>query len=241
MWAFDPAKEAPPETIDHYKFGAGAKLAEQAYCGPLSDEHPDILVASPYGSVVGLMAMTRWKDRRLVVIGDYADSVEEPAGWDEAEPCSSYYGMVDDDSILDVSEDARMLLAEAAGYTFEGSGWQDTIRPDDYEERMLAIAGHAGHRYVIASGCGEFIRPEPLKSPATALAMPFLGGAWGAVIGMLAISDGQGGGDLMFEPAGRWAYTNVGMVPEDKVDGMTDVTDWVLAQDRFERWVIGNE
>lgn len=247
IWAFDTAG-AEPETIDHYKFGAGAKLAEQAYCSPLegdSNVTADVLISSPYAAAIGLMVMTRWANRRLIVIGDYAEPSMCPH-FDEEFPLDEYYGATPDSDVglvecVDATEEAKNLLAEAIGYTFSGDGWCDIQRPDDFKDRIERIRGHEGPRYVIASGKGEFIRPEPLRSQATALAMPFIGGAWGAVIGLLACSDGQGGGDLQFEIPGRWAYTNVGIVPEDKVDGMADITDWVLRQERFARWVVGDE
>lgn len=266
IWAFDPNKESPPEHINHYALGAGAKLAEQVYTVNLY--HDDALVAlvpSPYSSAVALAAMSRWKNRRLVVIGDYAQE-GDVFGWAEQFPVTSYYGSTkpsapedfnpryyDDveaaaaqaqavhESVLDISQDATSLLAEASGITFDTQvrAWRDIVFPADYVDRIKCWQSlEDPTRYVIASGCGEYIRPEAFGSPTNGLAMPFIGAAWSIVIGLLAVSDGRGGGDLDLEPAGRWGYTNVNILAENKLNGQVDITDWVLSQDSIERWVL---
>jgi hypothetical protein len=139
---------------------------------------------------------------------------------------------------------AAKLLGEAAGWSFTGTGWRSVEPPDDLVERcrkwheMDAAVPH-----VIASTKGEYIDPARFGSSTAPLAMPFLGGAFPVLIAMLACSDGRGGGDLLFDPPGRWAWSAIAVVPRQSVvdQGYVDVSDWVLAQERTSTWVLGDE
>lgn len=249
-----PADDAgQAEGIHPYPFGAGLKLGEQAYCW----EKDGIKLASAYSSVFGLLATTRWAGRRLIVVGDYAEPTDVNGFTFGGVSIDQFYGTVgayrstyqaeaEDttpfDLTVDISEDAAKLLAEAAGYTAAGDGWKDLVLPDDLMDRAkrwLEMDDGMGN-YVIVSSCGEYIRPLTFATPPRSkLAMPFLGAAWAAVLAMCACADGRGGGDLDLDPAGRWAGTIVGVIPEaNMVDGLVDVTDWVASHRKFS-WLMG--
>jgi hypothetical protein len=253
IWAFDPDPTADAETIDHYAFGAGAKLGEQAYSFDLGGH----AVASPYAMAVALMVAGPWRNKRLVVIGDYAEA-GDVAGFVERHPLAAYYGAAPRGpspntaaGCRDVSDLARGLVGEATGFSFrrgEGTcgdfGWQDIVEPEDLRDRVATWAAMAdsGPAHVIASSCGEFVDPARLGGVAHPVASMFLGSAWCGVLGMLACSDGRGGGDLCFEPAGRWAYSSVGTVRRDDAvaNGHADVSDWLATQERFALWVLAD-
>ena len=117
IWAF--GEDGVAETVDHYALGAGAKLREQAYPG------------SPYLGVIGELVATRWADKRLMVIGDYADSfadaqtlAERGNPWNEPMPLASYYGAVSRPldrryrssvKIVDVTDEAIAILEAKRG------------------------------------------------------------------------------------------------------------------------------
>lgn len=264
LWAFDPTGIEPAETIDHYRFGAGAKLGEQAGTWDgrgwnrdtqkhTRSKYPKgVRTAAPYASAVALMAMGRWAGRKLIVIGDYAEASDVP-GFKEEAPLNAYYGQSGTyhnaeegpQRVADVSEYGLKLLAEASGQTPSGkSGWDtDFAKPVDWTERVKRWASMPeGDEQVIASTAGEYLTLKEFGTPSN-MAAPFLGAAWPVVIGLLACSDGRGGGDLDLEPAGRWAYTHVSMVPRSEATflGLADITPWVLSHDKIVRWVMGDE
>lgn len=242
IWAFNAEEPAAgrAQTIEHYAFGAGAKLGEQCYS--FIPEGSELRVASPYCAAIGMLASHgQWLGKRLVVIGDYAETDDVPdfvgpvPGWG----LPDYYseGEVDTprEQIDNLTDEALKTLAEAAGYTFSGSGWKRVVVPDDIAVRAEKWhSAEAPVPHVLASSKGEYLRPEAFGSSANPLFMPFTGAVWPVAVAMLACSDGRGGGDTCFAPAGRWAFSVVTPVPADSVQqaGFVDVTDWVWAQER---------
>jgi len=217
------------EMIDHYAFGAGAKLGEQCY--------PD----SPYIAAIGLLAADRWREARLIVVGDYAADVPAPEGM-PAE-CPTWYGS--EAGPVNITELGIGLVGEAAGWSFNdghGIGWKGIDPNPRLEEFRAGWMAMPGEDVLVAIDRGEFIRPEKFGSPRAGLVMPLAGAAWAAAVGMLAISDGFGGGDLHLEPAGRWAGSRLRALPVAEVEasGATDVTDWVLGADRI-GWIMGRD
>jgi len=227
------------ETIDHYAFGAGAKLGEQCYRD------------SPYIAAVGLLAADRWREAKLIVVGDYA--ADQPAPEGMPDDCPTWYGAslshggdgLTALEVVDVTEFAVGLVGEAAGWSFNdnnGLGWKDIGPNPRFEEFKAGWLDMPGEDVLVAIDRGEFIRPEKLDSSRAGLVMPLAGAAWAAAVGMLAISDGHGGGDLCMEPAGRWAGSRLQAMPIAQValTGATDVTDWVLGADRI-GWIMGRD
>lgn len=245
LFARDP-QTGTIETIKHYPMGCGAKLLEQAWS------------TSPHVGAFGLLAMSRWRGWEFIVVGDYAEPDDSPAGWptahelyDEQHGRNSY----DEEktATTDVTELAMNLIGEAAGWEFGSrdlkgrwtphaklsaerkSGWMDCRNKQIGQLTEQWLSG-AHEPTVLAASNGEYLRPEALGSPFNALHMPLCGGAWPAAYLMLAISDGKGGGDSRLEPAGRWGGLSLGVIPADAAEGLVDVTDWFLEQTSDKHW-----
>ena len=204
------------ETIDHYRFGAGAKMLEQAYNG------------SPYIAAVGLLATVgHWRGAHLIVIGDYVEDSDSTGAFDFrlSYPFDTKYAA--GDAAKDVTDNTIQLLSEASGYSFTNlTGWEQAYPPLDLDERKQRAFSAAGDFVLACPNRGEFIRPDIAGSPANDLEMPFVSAAWAFAYGMLACSDGKGGGDACLSPAGRWAGEAV--VPVTDCEDMTDISMWMM-------------
>ena len=214
--------------FNHYSLAGGAKLCEQYYTW--THEYSGPLLASPCSMAVSLMiTMGDWATSSIVTIGDY----------EEGEMAYLYSN--NEAQVVDVTEQVTRTVGEALGFIFiqdfdadPQSPWLDLELPDDWRSR---IDGFANMRIpdedaVLVSSHREYLRPDAFQSPAHPVASCVLGGLWPTALLMTAVSDGLGGGDANFAPAGRWALASLGWM--NRIDaqalGYIDVTDWALKQ-----------
>lgn len=211
--------------FSHYSLAGGAKLCEQYYTWTFED--CPTLLASPCSMAVSLMVtMGDWADHSIVTIGDY----------EEGEMAYLYSN--NEAQVMDVTAQTTAITAEALGFTFktaiEDNPWLDLELPDDWRYRIGKFeAMHIDDPdAVLVSSHREYLQPNAFESPAHPIASCVLGGVWPTALLMTAVSDGLGGGDANFAPAGRWALASLGWMNrlDAQAQGFIDVTNWALKQ-----------
>ena len=238
--AFDNDPNVPAETIEHYPLGAGAKLGEQFYAW--QHEVTEQQITSPYTLACALMIGSVWRDKRIMVIGDYSDGMG--GDWFDypGEPFDYYGGAKHSEGLLvDRTDMAKGLVGEALGYSFDDTvmKWSEIVEPDDLVERIDKLTRRQfknDDSVLVSLQAGEYLDPLKLRTTPDPLIAAATGFLWPCALAMTAISDGNGGGDWRMDPAGRWAYSRIGWLPrvEAQRAELFDVTGWALEQNEMQ-------
>lgn len=233
-WLIAIGDDGDVATLNRQRLGAGAKLVEQSYTW---DPDAGAAIPSAYSAALALMILGPWRDRRITVIGDYAEPADDAAcGWNGPGHLCDLFGAGRDDTVL-----AAAVLAEATGFTCRPDAYGGHVAsPDDLPDRLARVPRLDGH--VVTSSRGEFIRPDAFGSPANPMGSVMLGAVWPTVNVLCSVTDGRGGGDFGLTPPGRWANSTIAMVPTAVVPaGYLDVTDHVAAEmaARTRHWPAG--
>lgn len=233
------------EHFSHYALAGGAKLCEQNYTWVYDPDYEwgsgtmpkGTVLASPCAAAHALMiTMGPWAKRRIVTVGDYHEGA-----FAELFGAPSHL-------VNDVTAEVTALTAEAFGFQFRADGaspWLELTVPDDFifridkmkamhiQDEDLVLVADAGHS-------GEYLEPRAFGSPSHPVASCLIGGLWPVALIMTAVSDGLGGGDARFEPAGRWAHSIFSWATRRSMDtiGAENVTDWALSQQEVSSHIL---
>lgn len=184
------ASQTAGETLLAHHLGSGLKLMEWATDGFGGPTSAAALFLAPGG---------RWHDHRVVVVGDYAEVGDFPAGTPFAtDPGSLYQAMHRDDAA--VSEYAKGLVGEAFGVQYANDMFSQPSFDDDRMVRWISDTRDDrcfGPLYVVNKDKNQYLDPLAFGAgrnlPAIALRHA---GVMMATAVLLAVSNGRGGGDL---------------------------------------------
>lgn len=221
------------EALYSHGFDEGLKLLEQG-CGG-------------YGGTTTALAMFlapnfgRWNGDRIVILGDYAEVGDIPAGLPFADDPSVLYGLskvyADEDSTEAIdcpcNEFGRNLIGEAFSIAYEG-GWSDHARQLDHA-RLIPMVENTeddstfGPLYIVNTDNGQYLDPMVFGCGRNLAAIALRQcGVMLATVVLLATSNGRGGGDLRCDGdpdeglVGSWGAQRVAIGA--KPEGGTDMT-----------------
>lgn len=211
------------ETIHPHKLGDGLKLMEFGMSGS--------------GTMAGLALLLagegRWAGKRIVIVGDYAESGDIEG----IDVVPLYRGREEYDRYVDRYPEEYPLprdsypddISEAVGQMLVDEGILAEL-PSELDWRKT----HANEAYepsgpdllVVNFDKNEALDPEAFGDGGQLgdFGNGYGGGTMTALAILLACSNGRGGGDFHGAGAGRWAGDRIGIVPEAGPGAWTDIS-----------------